>query len=37
MRLVVPTLLEPAEWDHHVDVLAGRYLSWRFIRGFRED
>ena len=35
--LVPPTLLGPTEWDQHVDDLATRYRSWRFIRGFRND
>jgi hypothetical protein len=37
IHLVPPTLLGPTEWDQHVDVLATRYPSWRFIGGFRED
>ena len=37
VHLVPPTLLGPTEWDHHVDVLAARYPSWRFNSGFRED
>ena len=35
--LAPPTLLGPADWDHHVDVLAPRYPSWRFSSGFRQD
>jgi hypothetical protein len=37
IHLVPPTLLGSTEWDRHVDVLATRYPSWRFIGGFRED
>jgi len=37
IRLVPPTLRGPAEWHHHVDAVAARYLSWRFISGFRQD
>ncbi len=37
VHLVPPTLLGPTEWDHHVDVLAARYPSWRFLGGFRKD
>jgi len=34
--LTPPTLLRPPEWDEHADVLAARYPSWHFRRGFRE-
>ena len=37
IHLVPPTQLGPSDWDHHLDVLAARYPSWRFISGFRED
>jgi hypothetical protein len=37
VHLVPPTVLGPADWDQHVDVLAARYPSWRFVGGFRED
>jgi hypothetical protein len=37
VHLVPPTLLGPAEWDQHLGVLAERYPSWHFIRGFRSD
>ena len=35
--LVPPSLLGPTDWDDHLDVLAARFPSWRFIGGFRED
>jgi len=37
VQLVPPMLLDPSDWDQHVEALAARYPSWRFIRGFRED
>ena len=37
VQLVPPMLLEPSDWDQHVDGLEARYPSWQFIRGFRED
>ena len=36
VQLVPPMLLEPSDWDQHVDGLEARYPSWRFIRGFRD-
>ena len=36
IQLVPPMLLAPAEWNHHVDILAARYPSWQFINGFRD-
>lgn len=35
VQLVAPSRLRPAEWDQDVEVLAGRYPSWRFVDGFR--
>jgi len=35
--LVPPMLLEPTDWDRHVDALAERYPTWRFSSGFRKD
>jgi len=37
IHLVPPTQLGSTDWDQHVDILAARYPSWRFIGGFRED
>ncbi len=37
IELVPPRLLGPPEWDQHLEVLAARYPSWRFISGFRDD
>lgn len=37
VQLVPPTPLGPTDWNQHVDALAERYPSWRFIDGFRTD
>jgi hypothetical protein len=37
IELIPPTLLGPADWDEHADVLAQRYPAWRFVTGFRQD
>ena len=37
IHLAPPSPLGPTDWDEHVDVLAARFPSWRFIGGFRED
>jgi hypothetical protein len=36
IRLVPPTLLGPADWDEHKQVLTSGYAAWRFVPGFRE-
>lgn len=37
IHLVPPAPLGATEWDQHVEVLAARFPSWRFIGGFHKD